>query len=205
MTQTPRDIANLAEGMVITMPQRILALLLQVAVSDASAQDKTALAFVDDAMGFMEETFATEFEVASRAKLPDPLREALEVLTNSISEVQAALHSALTDHEDRVLAHAGTLASDDLTPAVSAFLGALFDAVVAHEKSMARRMKDTDSSALSQIDDIARTINFIAINASVEAARVGDAGKGFAVIATQIRELSQKSAEAVDRIRSELA
>lgn len=50
------------------------------------------------------------------------------------------------------------------------------------------------------IRNIASQTNFLALNASVEAARAGDAGKGFAVVATAIRELSQKTTKTAESI-----
>lgn len=63
-----------------------------------------------------------------------------------------------------------------------------------------RQMLQAIQFSNSSISDIASQVSILAVNAKIEAARAGQAGKGFSIVADSVNELSQKTADAASSV-----
>ncbi|MEL6586046.1 MAG: methyl-accepting chemotaxis protein [Pseudomonadota bacterium] len=99
------------------------------------------------------------------------------------------------------LSKVATNVETSLIPLVNEALDIFREGFLAPVLERQERHQTQALRAAKEIQMISRQIYFISVSASVEASRAGDAGRGFAIISKQIRELAAATQEALDSLR----
>lgn len=121
------------------------------------------------------------------------LAKDIEKLKDSNQEVET-----LADQMEDAAA-GGKIEMDKVSKQMQKFRNAIQE--VAAGISNLESISDEIDEILNIINNIAEQTNLLALNAAIEAARAGEAGRGFSVVADEIRELAEESVSSAGEIR----
>lgn len=131
-------------------------------------------------------------------------REALELLINELMDA-TSLENKATREEESSIRRYSSLADQAVTDLL-AQLQKVRDSSAPLSDSFQHMSTDFSEILvyLSDMTEINSQTNLLALNAAIEAARAGEAGRGFSVVADEVRSLSVKTDEFNNRIRTKI-
>ncbi len=124
----------------------------------------------------------------------------LKGLTESSSEVDSKMQE-VDKHSKKLmeLSNSNEVALKNLVAVSEKTKGDTIETVEVMNHLLART--DEIDVTLALVNDIAESINLLALNASIEAARAGEAGKGFSVVAQEVGKLASNTKNSLENVK----
>ncbi|MDF1548382.1 MAG: methyl-accepting chemotaxis protein [Bacteroidales bacterium] len=170
----------------------VLYIISQIIGKTIVYADKTAGLFVEqkekaiDALTAVSSTSDTLLEISNEiSSVSESLNESTNIQASSIEEMYASIEKLSESIVNNAKYAEETSGQSSEQVMVVRRSERLLKRVISSIRDISKR--------IAIVDEIARQTNLLALNAAIEAARAGDSGRGFSVVAAEVKKLAEKS------------
>jgi methyl-accepting chemotaxis protein len=214
MTQSLQGVARTAEQIAAgdlraTVQPQSEADVLGNAIARMSADLRTQFRALVEGVGVLSAA-ATEI-VASSSQLAASATQSAAAVSETTTTVEEVRHTALlasqkaklvSDSAQRavLVSESGRKSAQDVETGM-ARIRSQMEAIAAGMVQLSERNQAV-GQIIAAVEDLATQSNMLAVNAAIEAAKAGEHGKGFGVVAQEVKSLAEQSRQATTQVRS---